>query len=119
MKSLLRIFSIALIVCVAVVSCGKITPTGGNEQGGDTPGSQPGGGEEQGGNTDPDATPRVIIISFDTKSTRTELDGGKPHFVNGDVILVAQKDGEAVPQRCTVCVDGGIASITVPTCTTR
>ena len=114
MKSLLRIFSIALIVCVAVVSCGKITPTGGNEQGGDTPGSQPGGGEEQGGNTDPDATPRVIIISFDTKSTRTELDGGKPHFVNGDVILVAQKDGEAVPQRCTVCVDGGIASITVP-----
>lgn len=114
MKSLLRIFSIALISGAALVSCGKITPTGGNGQGGDTPGTETGGGDEPGGNTDPDVTPRVIIISFDTDATRTELIGDKPHFTDGDQILLAQKDGEAQAQPCRVNVDGGIASITVP-----
>ncbi len=114
MKTLLRIFSIALIAGAALVSCGKITPTGGNEQGGETPGGETGGDDNPGGNTDPNVPPRVIIISFDNNATRTYLDGGKPYFSNNDEILLAQKEGGAEPQICTVSVDGGIASITVP-----
>lgn len=113
MKSLLRIFSIALISGAALVSCGKITPTGGNEQGGDTSGTETGGGDEPGGNTDPDVPTRVLAVSFDTKATRTSLylgdDGySEARFDAGDVILVA--NGNAT-EPCTVYHRNGVAMI--------
>ena len=112
MKTLLRIFSIALVSGVALVSCGKITPTGGNEQGGDTPGTETGGGDEPGGNTDPDVPTRVLSVSFDTEATRTYLgDNGYPYFEKNDVILVATTEGEAQTEKCTVYYRNGVAMI--------
>lgn len=112
MKTLLRIFSIALVSGVALVSCGKITPTGGNEQGGDTPGTETGGGDEPGGNTDPDVPTRVLSVSFDTEATRTCLgDNGYPYFEKNDVILLATTEGEARTEECTVYYRNGVAMI--------
>lgn len=112
MKTLLRIFSIALVSGVALVSCGKITPAGGNEQGGDTPGTETGGGDEPGGNTDPDVPTRVLSVSFDTEATRTYLgDNGYPYFEENDVILVATTEGEAQTEECTVYYRNGVAMI--------
>ena len=86
MKTMSRTILAAVASVIAIVSCGKVTPTGGDTPGGDTPG----------GNTEPEATERIIAVSFDTKATRTTFDGtayDEPHFVAGDLIRVWKSDG--------------------------
>lgn len=88
MKTMSRIFLAALTTVIALVSCGKVNPTGGDTPGGDTPG----------GNTEPEATTRIIAVSFDTKDTRTTFDGtdyAGPHFEEDDVIRVWKSDGSS------------------------
>lgn len=90
-----------LFVAVMLVSCGKITPTGNNNNE---------DGTEQGGNgSDPGTIPntpvREISVSFGTRSTRTHLDENnnlKPIFDVNDVILVAQKEGGVEPKPETI-----------------
>lgn len=93
MKSINRIFGSFIIVCLALVSCEK---------------------EKHPQSVDPeqpDVVVRTISVSFDTKSTRTELDGTQPKFKNKDLIKMAQVDGEAEPQVCTVKVVDNKASV--------
>lgn len=93
MKSINRIFGSFIIVCLALVSCEK---------------------EKHPQSVDPEqpaVVVRTISVSFDTKSTRTELVGVKPYFKDGDLIKMAQVDGEAEPQVCTVKVVDKKASV--------
>lgn len=86
MKTMSRTILAAVASVIAIVSCGKVTPTGGDTPGGDTPG----------GNTEPEVTERIIAVSFDTKATRTTFDGtayDEPHFVASDLIRVWKSDG--------------------------
>ena len=93
MKSINHLFRSFIIVCLALVSCEK---------------------EKHPQSVDPEqpaVVVRTISVSFDTKSTRTELDGTQPKFKNKDLIKLAQVDGEAEPQVCTVKVENGVASV--------
>ena len=93
MKSINRIFGSFIIVCLALVSCEK---------------------EKHPQSVDPEqpaVVVRTIKVSFDTKSTRTELVGEQPYFKDGDLIKMAQVDGEAEPQVCTVKVVDNKASV--------
>lgn len=53
---------------------------------------------------------RVIAVSFQNNTTKTELDGFQPKFKDGDEIKVA--NGTGAPEVCTVSVDGDEATIT-------
>ena len=74
--------------------------------------------EDEGNGSEQDATTRIITLSFDTKATRTYLDGKTPKFSDGDEIAVALADAEITDsdndiQICTVSVDeNGIATTT-------
>lgn len=93
MKSINHLFRSFIIVCLALVSCEKVN----NPQSRDP---------EQ-----PEVVVRTIRVSFDTKSTRTELVGTQPYFKDGDLIKLAQVDGGAEPQVCTVKVVDNNASV--------
>ena len=102
MKTLSRIILTAILFAITLVSCGKITPTGGDTPGGDIPG----------GNTEQEAGTRIITLSFDTKTTRTELiDSSTPVFRDKDEIMVAQNDGTVSAKICTVDVVNGVATL--------
>lgn len=86
MKTLSRIILTAILFAITLVSCGKITPAGGDTPGGDIPG----------GNTEQEAGTRIVTVSFGTKATRTTFDGkdyGAPHFEVGDMIRVWKSVG--------------------------
>lgn len=86
MKTLSRIFLTAIFFAITLVSCGKITPAGGDTPGDDIPG----------GNTEQEAVTRIVTVSFGTKATRTTFDGkdyDAPHFEVGDMIRVWKSDG--------------------------
>lgn len=105
MKTLSRIFLTAILFAITLVSCGKITPTGGDTPGGDIPG----------GNTEQEAGTRIITLSFNTKATRTELgEDYTPKFSDGDTIAVAKVTEQSDTQHCKVSVNPttGIATTT-------
>ena len=69
--------------------------------------------EDEGNGSEQDSTVRVVSVSFDTKSTRTELggDGVTPHFVVGNEIRVS--DGTNV-DNFSVYENGGKYYINIP-----
>lgn len=98
MKNTARLILAAIAVAAALVSCTKDL----------NPGKADTGSEA--------GTLRTITVSFDT-STKSYLDGLKPHFSEGDSILVRGRilsggRKQAVYDTCIVSVKNGIATIT-------
>lgn len=106
MKTLSRIFLTAILFAITLVSCGKITPTGGDTPGGDIPG----------GNTEQEAGTRIITLSFNTKATRTELgEDYTPKFSDGDMIAISSISNPTDTQHCKVSVDPSTGIATTET----